>query len=456
MSKGLAIFQSRNEATRIDAFQELTPITTAAIREFCRRLGAPHLLDEVLLPKLQEGEAQIFTAVRDRPWPPWGLGARRISALCQVQQIADESYSVSPIHALDEELTNVGLIAALYKEVLETLAASPKAEVNYLAVEGSYLGRRAFELVGFKRYEDVVLTEQARYYTYRIPARELLKRLGLDGVETPQLLAHDVDDEILDRNARFHHAIILGARAGLLGRDTISEIIDLIRGGHAGKPGGVPGGTGRWGWLPDPGRDAFFEMLELFKDGGVTDPVRDLVKYAVEHQQEFVPSTVVPHGATQQQVDAAQRRSKTLDKLGPFQQLFAERFKEVLEPVVKRLGYPAFPVGHIEMQITASGDGDYFHLHRDRDATDTRELSFVYFFHAEPRQFSGGELRIFDNDLVNGTSVPTDRSQLISPRPGLCVFFPSRNEHELLAVRVHDKEFRHSRFTVNGWIHRAQ
>jgi hypothetical protein len=451
MQKEKSVFHQRNGSTRIDAFQELTPVTTAAVRAFCRRLGAPHLFDEVLLPKLQEGEAQIYTAVRDRPWPPWGLGARHISALCQIQAIADESYAISPVYADDEDLTNVGMIAALYKEVLEGIATSPRAEVNYVAVEGSHLARRMLESNGFKRHEDVVLTEHARYYTYRVHAAELLKRLGLASVDTPQLLAHAVSDDVLDRNARFHHTIYLGSRADLLRRNAISELIDLIRGGHAGKPGGVPGGTGRWGFDPVDERAHFFEIIDLLKGGGVTDPVPGLLKFAVENEQHFKPSQIFHAAAARPAVDADRRRSKTLDELGPWRQAFEERLKEVLEPT-----YPAFPVGRIEMQITASGDGDYFHIHRDRDEHDTRELSFVYFFHAEPRQFSGGELRIFDNEVVKGKTVPTDRSQLISPRPGMCVLFPSRNEHEILPVRVHGKEFRNSRFTVNGWIHRAQ
>jgi hypothetical protein len=455
MQQGIRFFHPHNEATRIDAVQELAPVTTAAIRAFCRRLGAPHLFDEVLLPKQQEGDAQIFMGVRDRPWPPWGLGARHVSALCQIQAIADESYAPSPVYVSDEDATNVGLIAAVYKEVLESIACSPKAEVNYVAVEGSRLAHHVFESVGFRKFDDVVLTEHARYYTYRIQATKLLHSLGLDRVDTPALLAGDVSPELLHKNASFHHTIILGSRAELFGRNQIAEIINLIRGGHAGKPGGVPGGTGRWGWVHDPEREAFFEMIELLKGGGVTDPGPQLLKYAIEHEQHFTHSTVVAHGERAAKVDPSQRKSRTLDKLGEFEALFANQIKEVLSPLLQRMKYPAFPVGRIEMQMTASGDGDYFAMHRDRDDTDTREISFVYFFHTEPRQFSGGELRIFDNEIIHGKSVPTDRSQLISPRQGMAVFFPSRNEHEILPVRVHGKEFKHSRFTVNGWIHRA-
>jgi len=45
----------RNESTRIDRFDELSHTTIAALRSFSRRLGAPHLFDEVILPTIQDG-----------------------------------------------------------------------------------------------------------------------------------------------------------------------------------------------------------------------------------------------------------------------------------------------------------------------------------------------------------------------------------------------------------------
>src|SRR5213596_2665824 len=55
-------FDERNRSIRIDVFEELNSHIMAAIRSFTRRLGAPHLLDEVILPTLQEGDSQILTA----------------------------------------------------------------------------------------------------------------------------------------------------------------------------------------------------------------------------------------------------------------------------------------------------------------------------------------------------------------------------------------------------------
>lgn len=437
------LYQPRNESTRIDQFDELSHTALAAIRSFVRRLGAPHLVDEVILPTLQDGDAQIYAAVRDRPWPPWGLGARRVTALCQVQAIADESYAVSPVYVTDEDLTNVGLMAAVFKEVLEGLAVRKDSEVNYLLAEGSTLAHHVLTSNGCARHDDVFLTEQARYYTYRIGARELLERLGLADLATPDVLAHEIPPATLECNALFHQTILLGSKA--------AEIIQLVRGGHAGKPGGVPSGTGRWGRFPLEDPDWFFASLESF----LGDARPKLLDYVLSKESDFRPSTIVEPNTDRAAVNERLRRSKTLDQLGEFEALFKERIKEVLSPVLARLKLPAFPLGRIEIQITASGDGDYFRMHRDGDDTSTRELSFVYFLHREPRRFSGGELRLFDNERVGDKLVPTDRSQTLSPRQDTIVFFPSRDEHEILPVRVPSKAFGDSRFTVNGWIHRA-
>ncbi len=142
------------------------------------------------------------------------------------------------------------------------------------------------------------------------------------------------------------------------------------------------------------------------------------------------------------------------DKPGEFEAKFAERIKEQLQPVLNKLGHKAFQMGRIEMQITASNDGDYFRLHQDSDPKSTREISFVYFFHREPRRFSGGELRIYQGRLIDDRVVPADQSHTLSPRQDTIVFFPSLNEHEVLPVRVPSRSFGDSRFTLNGWIHR--
>src|SRR5262249_26073537 len=154
-------------------------------------------------------------------------------------------------------------------------------------------------------------------------------------------------------------------------------------------------------------------------------------------------------------VNARQRRARTLDDLGKFQGLLTNRIKEHLQPALQKLKHKEFPLGRIEMQATASNDGDYFRLHPDSDGHDRREITFVYFLHRDPRHYSGGELRIFSTRVINGELVHADRSHILTPQQDALVFFPSLNQHEVLPVRVPSKAFGDSRFTINGWIHRA-
>jgi Rps23 Pro-64 3,4-dihydroxylase Tpa1-like proline 4-hydroxylase len=441
-------FDYRNRSTRIDLFEELSEQALAAVRSFCRRIGAPHIVDEILLPTLHEGDAQLLAAVQDRPWPPWGLGARHVVALCQSHQIADQSYALSPVYAGEEDLTNIGLISAVYKEVLDQLAVNPKAEVCYLAAEGSTLVDHVLRMNGFRKSDDVFVTWASRYYTYRILACELLSALGLDKLSTPDLLAHDLGETLLEKNALFHQTLYLGSRAEWARDRTISEIIQLVRGGHASKPGGVPGGTGQWSF--DPG-----EKIEIQFNNLLGAQRQQLLDYLVAHEKDFTPATVIEPHAQKAAVDAKLRRARTLDNLGEFKAVLTNRIKEYLQPALQKLEHKEFPLGRIEIQATASNDGDYFRLHPDSDGRDTREITFVYFLHGEPRRYSGGELRIFSTRLVNGELVHADHSHLLTPHQDTLVFFPSLNAHEVLPVRVPSKAFGDSRFTINGWIHRA-
>jgi len=450
-SGGPGFFGARNSATRIEIFDELSELSKAALRAFFRRMGAPHLMDEVVLPLLDEGDSQIFAAVRDRPWPPWGLGARNVVAVLQTHLVADGCWGLSPVYVADEDLTNVGLAAALYKEALESLAVDPNAEVHYLVADGSLVANRALRRTGFERTDDVFLTEAARYFTYRILARDLLGRLGLDRVDTADVLAEALDDEVHERNAAFHSTIYLASRAEwVVDRvDVASEIARLVRGGHYSKPGGVPTGTGRY-FVDEP----FIEVVQPVREFLTAAEAQGLLEHVLAARQRFVPGTVIERGAEAPTVDERVRRGLTLDDLGRYGAVLTERIKEQLEEVRARLQYPAFPLGRIELQATAAGDGDYFRLHRDSDGSDTRELTFVYFFFREPRRFSGGELRVFETSVSEGRLIPTDRSQTIVPRSNLAVFFPSRHEHEVLPVRVPSKAFEDGRFSITGWIHR--
>ena len=140
----------------------------------------------------------------------------------------------------------------------------------------------------------------------------------------------------------------------------------------------------------------------------------------------------------------------------PLKQLFVRKISALMPEVMPQLRVGRFAVGAIDCQVTASGDGAYFKVHTDAGINETykRQYTYVYYFHREPKGFSGGELRIYDDVIRNGKLVATDSYQLVEPRHNTMVFFQAAVMHEVMPVRVQSRQFRDARFTVNGWIER--
>lgn len=138
-------------------------------------------------------------------------------------------------------------------------------------------------------------------------------------------------------------------------------------------------------------------------------------------------------------------------------ELMTGKIRAVMPDVMPRLRVGKFTVGNIDCQITASVDGSYFKAHTDAGVNETikRQLSYVYYFNREPKGFTGGELRIYDDTLNNGKLAATDSFQLIEPRHNSIVFFQSAVMHEVMPVSMPSKQFRDARFTVNGWVDRV-
>ena len=116
-----------------------------------------------------------------------------------------------------------------------------------------------------------------------------------------------------------------------------------------------------------------------------------------------------------------------------------------LPQVLKLLGIPPFEIGGIEVQLTSHQRGEYYHWHKDNSSPETasRIVTFVYYFHSEPRHYTGGELVIYSSD---GQSI------VIEPVNDTLVFFDSGTKHEVKPVRSATARFEHGRFTLNGWI----
>jgi Rps23 Pro-64 3,4-dihydroxylase Tpa1-like proline 4-hydroxylase len=182
----------------------------------------------------------------------------------------------------------------------------------------------------------------------------------------------------------------------------------------------------------------------------------ELVSFVLEHETDFQNSEVISRSGEPGVLDYNHRRSRVLMDLGRHQEIILERIGGVLPAVQDRLGIEEFPVTHAEAQITASNDGDFFAAHSDdsQEIIATRRITFVYFFHREPRRFEGGDLLLHDSRCVAGEQTQAGSYQSISPRQNQIVFFPCALLHEITPVKCESRAFADSRFTLNGWLHK--
>lgn len=186
--------------------------------------------------------------------------------------------------------------------------------------------------------------------------------------------------------------------------------------------------------------------------------LHSLTKYVLDHEPEFAPSTVIPHEGPESSTDLTYRKSLVLYNLGEYTSMIHDRLLTLLPDVLAAFKHESFPVAHVDIQLTASNDGDFFRMHQDNSSAEinTREISFVYYFHSEPKAFTGGQLKLYNsrNGEVDHSREVT--AQTITPRQNTVVLFQSSYDHEVLPVRCPSRKFVNSRFTVNGWIMRQE
>lgn len=175
-----------------------------------------------------------------------------------------------------------------------------------------------------------------------------------------------------------------------------------------------------------------------------------LIKYVLAKESEFVTTSTSTNAEDY-------RRSMVLHSFPEFSELMVNRIKAILPDVLRKLNLPSFALGDIEAQLTLHNDNNFYKLHNDSGSPDTatRFFTYVYYFNREPKAFSGGELLIYDSKVENNFYVADETFRTVEPRNNSIVFFLSRYMHEVLRVSCPSKAFADSRFTINGWVRKA-
>jgi SM-20-related protein len=192
----------------------------------------------------------------------------------------------------------------------------------------------------------------------------------------------------------------------------------------------------------------------IFDEFLVAQELRGLLEFTLAREPYFAHTEVIG-GNGQGRRDLDYRRSSVLFDLQGFDRVFSDRLMIFMPQILTGLGIGPFDVSQIEIQLTSTNNSEFFRMHTDNDAPQVarRLVTFVYFFHREPRAFAGGELRIHDSYRSGDRTQASGPYRIVYPQQNQIVFFYSGTLHEILPVGCPTGQFADSRFTVNGWFH---
>ena len=189
----------------------------------------------------------------------------------------------------------------------------------------------------------------------------------------------------------------------------------------------------------------------IYKDFLPSDINAALLQHAVLNQEDFHASKIFydKRKEVDEKVNNPKmenwRKSQFTDKktFEFFYEVLSDKMLSMFDEICENLNISKFEVGDIEMQMTSHNDGDFYKPHVDNGSADAsrRSLTFVYYFHSLPKQFSGGQLLFFQ-----------PKPSVIEPENNTIVFFDPALKHAVHPVQCPSRLFEHSRFTLNGWL----
>ena len=167
-------------------------------------------------------------------------------------------------------------------------------------------------------------------------------------------------------------------------------------------------------------------------------------------RDQFVPAMVGKDNLDRETRAAWVADGRVVRDIHPW---FGPKLRSALPHVLARLRAVALHRFRIEMQVTVHLGGGFYKRHRDdfEEENHPRKLSYVAYFHRQPRPFTGGDLLLYDTDPETSRATAAAFTR-IEPVHNSLVVFPSDAYHEITPVECETRDFLDGRLTVNGWV----
>jgi len=178
--------------------------------------------------------------------------------------------------------------------------------------------------------------------------------------------------------------------------------------------------------------------------------IERLMAYTLQQEEAFAPTGV---GNEAPRIDPQMRISRVLRDFGELHAELEARFRAIAPQTMSDLGLLPFELAGCEIELAAHGDGAFYKRHIDTittlpDAKTERTMTGVLYFHALPKGFSGGQLRLhaLEHSGQHYLDIEPQRDQLL--------LFPAWAPHEVMPVSCPSGRFMDSRFAINCWYRR--
>jgi SM-20-related protein len=213
-------------------------------------------------------------------------------------------------------------------------------------------------------------------------------------------------------------------------------------------------------WVGDGGMTIAADTINKVPSHGVvrnwlgSEAVTRLLRFVQSNEHRFEDSKVT-RKEEEGSVDNTNRVSRKLQSIDELKKELCPKLESLLPVIFDELGNKPFIPSRIEVELVAHSDGAFFARHNDiftgpdQKGRGSRAISAVYYFHALPKAFSGGVLRLHSLAASGRQGTFVD----IAPDRDTLVFFPSFFPHEVLPVKCTSGQFLDSRFAINFWLY---
>jgi len=179
--------------------------------------------------------------------------------------------------------------------------------------------------------------------------------------------------------------------------------------------------------------------------------VPELLSHTIEHEKKFRMANV---GSNNPEYISDRRLTHVCFEMGAFKAYFLDYIIDNLIHFKTLLNIPDFNLDKIEIKITNHLNGGFFQPHADNKAMfgdSKRVVSWLYYFHQNPKAFEGGELLAFDSN-IDLQEYNAYKFTKIDPINNRLVVFPSCFYHAVTPTLLADNQFSNGRMAVAGHI----